>query len=532
MQSIDRFLEKNKTNKLKIAIIADSVIDEYFDVKVTRISPEFPTQIMLSNDWHPTKTMPGGGANTALQMSNGFNVKAFLLSFIDKRAFRIFSSQPFNCDYSVALEQKDIHMPLKRRFYDGDYPLPRWDIESPNYGLSDEKLKEAQDGLLARFKLLLSEEKIDIVVLSDYGKGIFSGDLPQQIINLCNENNIKTLVDPKNPPVERWRNCSYFKPNAFEACKMTDLPAGNWHKHAEKLKNYNIKNTIITDGPNQPYFNLEQPLQLARIPNKQSVIGAGDCMCAFLAVMFRFKEVGIKFNGNFPRNNDAARVFIESGFLYRLFDNDSHKTIYKINEKHQFITQDEDGKFDQKLINNHIVPEVTSFIWGAERRCPGLYPILLELIDNTKAHASEIKNGTERWWLSINHDQQNKKVSFVFLDYGIGIFTSLERKSDDNFHKRMINQVQKIVGSDAHEKYLEKIVDVGGKSSTGLKNRGLGIRGIKLASDRNQINNLVILSNHALGNVSSGQYIRTRNDFNGTLYFWELCYNNENLDNL
>jgi D-beta-D-heptose 7-phosphate kinase/D-beta-D-heptose 1-phosphate adenosyltransferase len=284
MQSIDRFLEKNKTNKLKIAIIADSVIDEYFDVKVTRISPEFPTQIMLSNDWHPTKTMPGGGANTALQMSNGFNVKAFLLSFIDKRAFRIFSSQPFNCDYSVALEQKDIHMPLKRRFYDGDYPLPRWDIESPNYGLSDEKLKEAQDGLLARFKLLLSEEKIDIVVLSDYGKGIFSGDLPQQIINLCNENNIKTLVDPKNPPVERWRNCSYFKPNAFEACKMTDLPAGNWHKHAEKLKNYNIKNTIITDGPNQPYFNLEQPLQLARIPNKQSVIGAGDCMCAFLAM--------------------------------------------------------------------------------------------------------------------------------------------------------------------------------------------------------------------------------------------------------
>ena len=72
---------------------------------------------------------------------------------------------------------------------------------------------------------------------------------------------------------------------------MTGLPHGNWHEHQIYLnKHHNIENVIITDGPNAPFVFLnEREIKLARQPNKQSVIGAGDCFCAFLAMCLAHK---------------------------------------------------------------------------------------------------------------------------------------------------------------------------------------------------------------------------------------------------
>jgi D-beta-D-heptose 7-phosphate kinase/D-beta-D-heptose 1-phosphate adenosyltransferase len=287
MQSIDEFLALNDKEKVSIAVVGDAMLDEYYNVKVTRISPEFPTQIMHSDDWIPAATVPGGAANVCLQMGNGFNVKSHLLSLIDDRAVGVFKQQPFNAGYCVTLKDKETHMPLKRRFYDGDYPLPRWDIEAPNYGYTLDKLNAFQMQLLGNLNLLLENHKIDIVVLSDYGKGVFSNHFAQMAIQLCTDYGVPTIVDPKDPPVERWKGCTYFKPNAFEACKMTGLPHGNWWQHQSHLvEHYDIHSVIITDGPNPPFVPIydNTTIKLVRQPNKQSVIGAGDCFCAFLAM--------------------------------------------------------------------------------------------------------------------------------------------------------------------------------------------------------------------------------------------------------
>jgi D-beta-D-heptose 7-phosphate kinase/D-beta-D-heptose 1-phosphate adenosyltransferase len=288
MQSIKHFLECNKNNII-VGVVGDSIIDEYFNIKVTRISPEFPTQIMHSNTVIPAAKVPGGAANVCTQMSK-FNVDCYLISFKENEDF---ADQKFNSEYSYKIPGK---IPLKRRFYDGDYPLPRWDIEQENYGLSPEELEHCQSQLFKKFEKFVKDKKPDIVVLSDYGKGLFVNYFSRKIIKLCNNNNIPTVVDPKNPPFNQWSGCTYFKPNAFEACKMTDIkhPVDHdWISHAREFINVDMKNIIITDGPNPPFvFNgkiVSNDIKLAREPEKNSVIGAGDCFCAFLTMCLAHK---------------------------------------------------------------------------------------------------------------------------------------------------------------------------------------------------------------------------------------------------
>lgn len=300
MQSISEFLDLNHKKTVSIAVVGDAMLDEYYNVKVTRISPEFPTQIMHSPDWQPTAVVPGGAANVCLQMSNGFNVKCHLLSLIDDRAVSVFRKQPFNAEYCVTLKDKETHMPLKRRFYDGDYPLPRWDIEAPNYGYSLEKLNDFQMMLLGNLNCLLEKNDIDMVVLSDYGKGVFANNFAEMAIQLCTDYGVPTIVDPKDPPLERWKGCAYFKPNAFEASKALGCSVDEseqnsylkWGHIGGELRDRLGANIIITDGPRVPFISAVayiEEIKLARLPNKQSVIGAGDCFCAFLAMSLAHK---------------------------------------------------------------------------------------------------------------------------------------------------------------------------------------------------------------------------------------------------
>ena len=251
-------------------------------------------------------------------------------------------------------------------------------------------------------------------------------------------------------------------------------------------------------------------------------------LAALLAVMFKFRKKGIHFNGNFPQDMNASQLVKKSGFLDKLFNDDVLKTIYNVNASNQFITQSDNLLFDLDLIDEKIIPEISDKIWGTKKRIPGLRITLLELIDNTRTHASGDESG-ERWWVSINHDSVNKKVTFVFLDYGIGVFTSLS-KAKKGRRKNFYEKLQRTLGTEASDEHLKAIVEVGQQSVTGDPNRGQGIHGIKLCCDRNQISGLKILSNYAFGDVEKAMYRKLDDNFDGTLFYWEICYSTENLD--
>ena len=140
---IEEFFDKSTKTKKKIAVVGDCLIDEYFQITSERISPEFPIQIFNSPNEKPIKVVPGGAANVIRQFQN-LNAETKLVSIIDDYSYFVFNKS-INVD--CCRPHWNAQIPIKKRFYHGEFPLIRWDCESKNFNLNDEELKECHSDL-------------------------------------------------------------------------------------------------------------------------------------------------------------------------------------------------------------------------------------------------------------------------------------------------------------------------------------------------------------------------------------------------
>lgn len=273
MNPVKTFLQRNSETKVKITVVGDAMIDEYHYVTADRVSPEFPIPVMLSSSHHPFVTLPGGAANVVYQFKR-FNVETELFSFIDANTFQLYEQYNLKC-HSPFFEGI---VPIKRRVYQRDFPLCRWDIEQINYGLTPSKLRASQEGLLQR----MQRSDTQIVVFSDYGKGVFENG-PDWIPK---EKDWIAVVDPKKGPIEKWKGCDVFKPNAKEAKELSGI--SDWKRQCKFFaKTLGCSAVIITQGGEGVVGSVlgrEFEYRPKKQKEAQSVIGAGDCFVAFLAM--------------------------------------------------------------------------------------------------------------------------------------------------------------------------------------------------------------------------------------------------------
>ena len=275
---INKFLKLDLESPIKVAVIGDSMIDEYFGIKVKRISPEFPIPTYLSED-DECLSFPGGAANTAYAFKH-FNAKVNLISFIDSEAKEILNSEGIDTSLCVEIPTK---IPRKRRFYADDFPTYRWDVERPKYGLKLEELKGYSDEL---YKNVLDNE-FDLIIYSDYDKGVF--DNWRGICQKHQYNNkVCTIVDPKNS-YEKWAGCTILKPNKSEALNLSghSTIVNAAHKLTEVAQYVVITdgNKGITIGEWDLSFRTYRVGEEINTPPR-SVIGAGDAVTAFLGMAY------------------------------------------------------------------------------------------------------------------------------------------------------------------------------------------------------------------------------------------------------
>lgn len=267
---IARFLEADSSKTLKVGVVGDSLIDEYYQVVVNRISPEFPIALMQSNTEKPSVTVPGGAANVCCQFKH-FNVSSSLISLINTEKSEIFAKH-CNIDHSIILPE--IVQPTKRRFYQDHFPISRWDVEQKNYGLDDTLLFCLQDDLID----LISKLEFDIIIYSDYNKGVLNGRF-QKFLQASK--NAITFVDPKKT-IKGWEQCDYLKANYQEMHSYSDK------KYIEeKILDIGFNNVVTTDGGRYVYYKDGRHVKIYNPEEKvepNSVIGAGDCFMAFFAM--------------------------------------------------------------------------------------------------------------------------------------------------------------------------------------------------------------------------------------------------------
>lgn len=286
MDTLQKFLQFDLGKKIAVAVVGDTMIDEYHHVHVNRISPEFPIPVMLSENSEPDEAVPGGAANVAYQFHH-FNAEAMLVGVLDERAERAYRGR-MNLDYAVQVRQSLV--PRKKRFYHDGFPLCRFDIERPHYGQSLQKT-------------VFSIPKADVTIFSDYDKGLFDTGWHKPYLPTC-----LSIVDPKNN-LSRWRGCSILKPNSVEAEKLSGKK--DWVEQCRWLQSdVNCGAVVITQGGDgvvgldgNSFFEYRSS---AFNPAPRSVIGAGDCFMAFLAMAVA-RGMSIR---------DAAVVAFEAGAVY------------------------------------------------------------------------------------------------------------------------------------------------------------------------------------------------------------------------
>lgn len=300
--------------EVKVGVVGDAMVDEYFNVKVKKISPEFPIPVMHT-DTDQSENYPGGAANVSYQFKY-FNVSANLIAFTDRTANLCFNQRGVNTALCLDIDPFSLHglfrrIPRKRRFYSNDFPTYRWDVEQANYGLMDELEKKCFE---LYEKAQEVAENFDVIIFSDYDKGVMS-----KYMDLLIPEVPISIVDPKSGDIDRWRGCTIFKPNLQEALALSGCSTVNAAGMylLDKLK---CEAVIITQAGSgvtvfdhySPTFGVHddggiyeiRPTQ--KLPPAESVIGAGDCFTAFLA-MAMARGMGIR---------KSAEVAWHAGSMY------------------------------------------------------------------------------------------------------------------------------------------------------------------------------------------------------------------------
>lgn len=236
------FLE-NRVQNCKVLVIGDVMLDRYFYGNVTRISPEAPVPV---NCIEKKKDTLGGAANVANNLAK-LGCQVYLAGAIgDDHHGRLLTRE---------LKKQGIHTEgiiygreqttTKVRVLGGHQQMMRLDFEEVD-NISPQSVGELQEYISKQIT-----GGINAIIISDYGKGICTGELCQYAIKAASKLNLPVLVDPKGTDWQKYSGASYVTPNVKEAGvvlgrKLTN-ETENLRQAAKEIKEkFNISTIMIT----------------------------------------------------------------------------------------------------------------------------------------------------------------------------------------------------------------------------------------------------------------------------------------------
>jgi len=271
-------MELRHTNP-KILVVGDLMIDHYLWGKCERISPEAPVQVVAIEK----ETSVLGGAGNVVNNLSVLGAKVAVLSVIgnDDNAQELKTLlEEINIQTDTLVVQKNRNTSKKSRIIASHQQVVRYDKES-----TEDISSESQTQIIEIFTRELNS--YDIVLLSDYGKGVLTDALTKKLIHLANLAGKKVLVDPKGSNYAKYNGAYLLTPNKKEAIEASGIEIADEKTLLEaiiKLKNTcSLEVSLITlseDGIAIYDDNLRIHPTVAR--EVYDVTGAGDTVIASL----------------------------------------------------------------------------------------------------------------------------------------------------------------------------------------------------------------------------------------------------------
>jgi rfaE bifunctional protein kinase chain/domain len=266
-----------------ILIVGDVMLDEYIWGEVRRVSPEAPVPVV---ELQRRTYALGGAANVAANVTS-LEGRAILAGIVgDDAQSRILREELFRCGIEGDGLLIDCARPTttKSRIIAHNQQVVRLDSEQCN-SLSP----QMEEALLDWIEKHL--EEADILVLSDYAKGVITSRLAEEVICIARGASKPIVVDPKGRAYCKYRGATVVTPNTQEAHlalnHLLNLPDDLTAMGQQLLMLLGGSAVLITRGP-EGMTLFDPGRQAVHIPaagrHVYDVTGAGDTVVATLAL--------------------------------------------------------------------------------------------------------------------------------------------------------------------------------------------------------------------------------------------------------
>ncbi len=267
---------------LRVIIVGDLMLDRYISGRVRRISPEAPVPIV---EVDRTFERPGGAANVAANVRRlGAATTIIGRIGVDPDGERLRAVlEGIGLDCGRLVTSANLPTTVKTRVVAQGQQIVRVDREVTDW------LDTAQvELILARFSASLPA---DVVILSDYAKGVLSRTICAEVIRRCREDGKPVIVDPKGPDYSRYTGATAITPNQLEAAQALGIPEFTTASLLDAQRFFfdqlGLEAAIITQGEHG--MTLLQPGTAplsfpASSRDVADVTGAGDTVASVFAV--------------------------------------------------------------------------------------------------------------------------------------------------------------------------------------------------------------------------------------------------------
>ena len=275
----------SKFEKCNLLVVGDLMLDEYLWGDVDRISPEAPVQVVSVKEEIYTLGGSGNVANNLIALGAKVSMAGVIGS--DRYGHLLLAKlNELGVNTEGVVEEPERPTTRKTRIISGNQQVLRIDRETKK-----DISQQTFNVILNYIKRVIPN--VDLVLISDYGKGLITAALLNSLLKIVKKHNPPrlTIADPKGHDFLKYSGVSLLTPNKKEAAlasgieivdESTLIKAGN--RILETVKTEKLLITCGKDGMvlfednKKPYYITAQTRQVF------DVSGAGDTVIAVLGL--------------------------------------------------------------------------------------------------------------------------------------------------------------------------------------------------------------------------------------------------------
>ena len=203
-------------SRARILVVGDVMLDQFIWGNVARISPEAPVPVV---DFEQESFMPGGAANVARNLT-ALQVRTELVGVVGQdhaaeELKRLLLTHRIGCKGLIAHAAR--RTSLKTRIVAHKQQVVRIDRETRD-GLNGSVTQRLAASLQAMLPGCAA------VIVGDYGKGVVTQSLLEELKRLCRPRGVWLSLDPKPVHHLNLAGFSLITPNRNETFELANLP--------------------------------------------------------------------------------------------------------------------------------------------------------------------------------------------------------------------------------------------------------------------------------------------------------------------